>query len=96
MLIRALFLKVINNERKTLTHHDTIDHNAAHIVQINKPWIHPNLRQPNLSFVYSSKLTYFCIVDILVCLLRCPSWGLLSTLSFQCILDQKTLLSNVV
>ena len=69
MLIRALFLKVINNERKTLTHHDTIDHNAAHIVQINKPWIHPNLRRPNLSFVYSSKLTYFCIVDILVCLL---------------------------
>ena len=29
-----------------------------------KLWIHPNLRQPNSSFTYSFKFTYFCAVDI--------------------------------
>ena len=34
--------------------------------------------------------------EFLVGLLRWPSWGLLSTFCFQWILDQKTLLNNVV
>ena len=29
-----------------------------------KLWIHPNLRRPCFSFIYSFKFTYFCIVDI--------------------------------
>ena len=29
-----------------------------------KLWIHPNLRRPSFSFIYSFKFTYFCIVDI--------------------------------
>ena len=36
MLIRTFFLRMINKERKILTHHEVIDHIAEQIVQIIK------------------------------------------------------------
>ena len=66
ILTRTFILKVINNERKILTHHEIIDGIAEEVVLVckeSKLWIHPNLLRPNFSFTYSSKFTYFCIVD---------------------------------
>ena len=57
MLIRTFVLKVINNERKILTHHEITDCIAERIESVipqvykeSKLWIHPNLRQPSFSF----------------------------------------------
>ena len=38
----------------------------------------------------------YLLIRTLVGSLRWPNWGLMSTLCFQSILDQKTLLNNVV
>ena len=71
MPLRTFVQKIINDERKILTHHDINDCIAEKIVSVitqiykeKKLWIHPNLRQPNFLFSYSFKFTYFCIVDI--------------------------------
>ena len=71
MLTWRFVLKVMNNERKILTHHGIIDHIAQQIVSVitqvckeSKLWIHPNLRSSNFSFTYSFKFIYFCIVDV--------------------------------
>ena len=67
MLIQTFIFKVINNERKILTHHKIIDRISEQIVSVckeSKLWIHPNLRRPNFSFTYPSKFSYSCIVDI--------------------------------
>ena len=49
MLIRTFILKVINNERKRLTHHEIIDDIAEQILFVStqvckesKLWIHSN------------------------------------------------------
>ena len=70
MLIRRFVLKVINNEIKVLIHHEITDRIAEQIVLMinqrckeSKLWIHSKLRRPRLSFSYSFKFTYFCIVD---------------------------------
>ena len=62
MLTWRFALKVMNNERKILTHHGIIDHIAQQIVSVitqvckeSKLWIHPNLRSSNFSFTYSFK-----------------------------------------
>ena len=62
--------KVIKNEIKVLTHHETIDRIAEKTVLVitqmcieSKLWIHPNLRRPSFSFTYLFKFTYFYIVD---------------------------------
>ena len=59
MLIRTFVPKLINNERKILTHHEIIDRIAEKIVSVitqvrkeSKLWIHPNLRRPHFSFIY--------------------------------------------
>ena len=51
MLIPRFVLKVINNERKNLTHHEVIDRIAQQIAFVitqmckeSRLWIHPNLR----------------------------------------------------
>ena len=65
--MRTFVLKVINDERKILTHHEITDRITEQIVSVRqkpKLCIHPNLRRPNFIFTYSSKLIYFCIVDI--------------------------------
>ena len=66
MLIRMFVLKLINNERKRLTHHEIIDRIAEqtgsviiHVSKESKMRIHPNLR-PRFSFTYSFKSTYKC------------------------------------
>ena len=72
MLILTFVLKIINNERKLLIHHDIIGFISEQIVSVitqvykeSKLWmIHPNLRRPKLSFPYSTAFTYFCIVEI--------------------------------
>ena len=71
IFIRIFVLKVINNERNILTHHEIIDRMVEQaksvITQVckeSKLWIHPNLRRPNFSLTFSFKFTYFCIVDI--------------------------------
>ena len=67
MLIQTFILKVINNERKILTHHEIIDRIGEQIVLVCKGlklWIHPDFRRPNFSFTYSSNFIYFHIVDI--------------------------------
>ena len=71
MLIRNSVLKVINYERKILTHQEMIDRLAEQIVLVithvckkSKLSIDPNLRRPRFSFTYSFKFTYFCLVDI--------------------------------
>ena len=55
VLIRMFVLKVINNERKKLTHHKIIDgiveQTASVTIQVSKESklrIHPNLRRPRL------------------------------------------------
>ena len=60
MLIPRFVLKVINNERKNLTHHEVIDRIAQQIAFVitqmckeSRLWIHPNLRGPSFSFTYS-------------------------------------------
>ena len=37
---------------------------VTQVCKETKLWICPNLQQPNSSFTYSFKFTYFCIVDI--------------------------------
>ena len=71
MLIRTFVLKVINNEKKTLTDHEIINRIAqqivmaiTHVCKESKLQIHPNLGRPSFSFTYSFKFTYFCIVYI--------------------------------
>ena len=71
MLIPTFILKVINPERKKLTHHEIIDRiaeqTAAVIVQVSKESklrIHPNLRRPCFSLTYSFKFTYKCFVRL--------------------------------
>ena len=61
-LVRTLVLKVINNERKNLTHHEIIDRIAEQteslITQVckkSKLWICSNLWRPSFSFTYSFK-----------------------------------------
>ena len=70
MIIRRFVLKVINNVRKILTHHEIIGRIVeltvlviAQVCKESKLWIHPNLRRPSFSFTYSFKFTYFCNVD---------------------------------
>ena len=60
MLIPRFVLKVINNERKNLTHHEVIDRIAQQIAFVitqmckeSRLWIHPNLRGPSFLFTYS-------------------------------------------
>ena len=60
ILIRPFVLKVINNERMILTHHEIIDWTAKISVSVISQWIWV----PNSSFTYPVKFTYFCIVDI--------------------------------
>ena len=70
MLIRTFVLKVINNERKKLTHHEIIDRIAEQMRRWSFKWanwesklrIQPNLRRPHLSFTYSFKFPYKCFV----------------------------------
>ena len=64
MPIRTFVLKLINNERKKLTHHEITDHIAQQtesvIIQVGKESklrIHPNLRRLRFSFTYSFKFT---------------------------------------
>ena len=71
MLIRTFVLKVINNERKKLTHHEIIDRIAEQtalvIIQVSKESklrIHSNLRRVRFSFTYSFKFTYKCFVRL--------------------------------
>ena len=73
MPIRTFVLKVINNERKWLTHHEIIDHTAEQtasvIVQVSKESklrIHSNLWRPRFSFTYSFKFTYKDWISIIV------------------------------
>ena len=64
MLIRTLFLKVINNERKILTHHEIIDCIAEQIVQTIKTVDSSELKAAKsliysvTQLVYSFKFTY--------------------------------------
>ena len=69
MLIRTFVLKVANNDRKILTHHEIFDRITEQIEPVitqvckeSKLWIHPNLRRPSFSFTYSFTFTYFSIV----------------------------------
>ena len=69
MLIPIFVLKVINNERQKLTHHQIIDRiaeqTASVIIQTSKELrIHSNIRRPCFSFTYSFKFTYECCVWI--------------------------------
>ena len=77
MLIQTFVLKVINNERKKLTHHEIIDRiadqTASVIIQVSKELklrIRPNLRRVALFteggswFTYSFKYTYKCFVKL--------------------------------
>ena len=63
MLIRMFVLKLINNERKRLTHHEIIDRIAEqtgsviiYVSKESKMRIHPNLRRPRFSFTYLNSL----------------------------------------
>ena len=69
MLIRTFVVKVIDNERKKLTHHKIIDRIAEQIASViiplskeSKLRIHRNLRTPHFSITYSFRLTYKCFV----------------------------------
>ena len=71
MVIRILVLKVNNNKKIFLTHHEVIDRIAektesviTQVYKETKLWIHPNLRRIIFSLTFSFKFTYFCIVDI--------------------------------
>ena len=70
MLIQIFVLKVINDERKILTHHEIVDRIAEKIVlvitQVCKELkfrIRLSSRRSRLSFTYSFKFTYFCNAD---------------------------------
>ena len=59
MLILKFVLKVIDNERKKLTHHEITDRiaeqTASITIQVSKESklrIHPNLRRSRFSFTY--------------------------------------------
>ena len=72
MLIQKFDLKVINNDRKNLIHHEMIDRDVEQIKSVitqvckeSNLWTHPNSRKPSFSFTYSFKSTYFCVVYIL-------------------------------
>ena len=59
IFIRRFALKVINNERKILTHDEMTDRIAEQIVSVitqlhkeSKLWIHPNIRWLSFSFTY--------------------------------------------
>ena len=63
MLIQTLIIKILNNERKRLTHYEIIDRTAEQtasvIIQVSKESrlkIHPNLRMPRFSFTYLNSL----------------------------------------
>ena len=65
MLIQTFILKVINNERKKLTHHEIIDRIAEQISSViievskeSKLRIHSNLGGPRFSFTYLFKFNY--------------------------------------
>ena len=71
MLVRIFVIKLVKNERKILTHHETIDRMAeqvksviTHVRKESKLWIHRNLRWPIFSVTFSFKFSYFCIADI--------------------------------
>ena len=71
MLIQTFILKVINNERKKLTHHEIIDRIAEQISSVitevskeSKLRIHSNLGRPRFSFTYSFKFTCKCFVRL--------------------------------
>ena len=71
MLIQAFIIKVINDERKKLTHHEIIvgiaEQTTFVITQVSKESklrIHPNLRRQRFSFTYSFKITYKCFVRL--------------------------------
>ena len=54
MLIRIFVLKVINNERKNVTHHETIDCIVEHIVLVCGTYGH----QISRLLIYVSSLTF--------------------------------------
>ena len=65
ILIQRFVLKIINNERKILTHHEIIDRVTGQIVLVitqvckdSKLWIHPNLRRPSNLLIHLSSLTF--------------------------------------
>ena len=66
MLIRTSVIKVMNNERKKLTHHEIIDHiaeqTASVIIQANKE--SKFIRRPHFSFIYSFKFAYKCFIRL--------------------------------
>ena len=69
MLIQTFVLKIINNERKILTHHEIIDCTADKIKSViaqmckeTKSWNHPTLQRLNFSFTYSFKFTYVDLI----------------------------------
>ena len=71
MLIWTFVLKVLNNERKKLTHREINDRIAKQttsvMIQVSKDSklrIHPNLGMPRFSFTYSFKFTYKCFVRL--------------------------------
>ena len=73
IFIRTFVLKVINNERKKLTHHKIIDRSAEQtasvIIQVSKESklrIHPNLQRPCFSCTYSVKFTCKYWLSIIV------------------------------
>ena len=69
MLIQTFVLKVINNGKQKLTHHQITDRiaeqTASVIIQTSKELrINSNIRRPCFSFIYSFKFTYKCFVWI--------------------------------
>ena len=71
MLIQTYVLKVINNARKKITHHEVIDRIAKQTESVTtqvckelKLWIHPNLQRSRFSFTYSFKFTYKCFARL--------------------------------
>ena len=62
ILVRTFVLKVINNERKILTHYEIIDRTAEQIVSVckkSKLWIHWNLwRQMSHLLIHLSPLNF--------------------------------------
>ena len=68
ILIQIFVLKVMNNERKTLTRHEMIALQNKLcwwlLVCVKNQWVHPKLRRSSVSFTYLFKFTYFCFVDV--------------------------------
>ena len=69
MLIRIFVLKVMNNEKNILTHHEINDRMAeknesviAQVCKESKLWVHPYLQRPVFSLNFPFKFTYFYIV----------------------------------